>query len=164
MTMLTEYFLDISAELSYAKEWWDKRNPVFADFSGLGGDCTSFVSQCLYAGGAAMNYTPDYGWYFSSLGDRSAAWSGVEYFYRFIISNRGAGPFGHTVPVREAETGDVIQLCRENGCYHSLFVTGARGGEIYIAAHSTDAYDRPLSSYSYKAARCLRIRKARRYV
>ena len=26
------------------------RNPAYLDFHGLGGDCTNFVSQCLYAG------------------------------------------------------------------------------------------------------------------
>ena len=162
--MLTEYSLDIEAEISYAREWWDKRNPLYADFSGLGGDCTAFVSQCIFAGGAVMNYTRDFGWYYISLADRAAAWSGVEYFYRFMISNRGVGPFGKMVPLREAQPGDCLQLCAENGCYHSLFVIDRRDGEIYVAAHSFDAVDRPLSSYSYKAARCLRIRKARRYV
>ncbi len=162
--MLAEYPLNTAAEVAYAREWWDKRNPAFADFSALGGDCTSFVSQCIYAGGAVMNYTRDLGWYYRSLGDRSAAWAGVEYFYRFITHNRGAGPFGREIPVSEAEAGDVIQLCTGSGCYHSLFVLYANSGEPFIAAHSYDAYERPLSSYDYTYARCLRIRSARRYV
>ena len=161
--MLTEYPLDIAAEKEYAMLWWDGRNPEYTDFSEMGGDCTSFVSQILYAGGAVMNHTPDYGWYYHSINDRAAAWSGVGYFYRFIVSNRGAGPFGRVIPVTAAAPGDVIQLCTGNNCYHSLYVVDVRNGEPLIAAHSFDAYERPLSSYSYYSARCLRIRKARRY-
>ena len=110
--MLTEYPLDIAAEKEYAMLWWDRRNPEYTDFSEMGGDCTSFVSQILYAGGAVMNHTPD---------------------------------------------------CTGNNCYHSLYVVDVRNGEPLIAAHSFDAYERPLSSYSYYSARCLQIRKARRY-
>ncbi|MCR5122959.1 MAG: amidase domain-containing protein [Ruminococcus sp.] len=162
--MLEIYPLDIAAEISYAREWWDSRNPAFADFSDMGGDCTSFVSQCLMAGGAVMNFTRDTGWYYRSLGDRAAAWTGVEYFYRFITTNRGAGPFGRNIPVSDAGAGDVIQLCAGNGCYHSLFVIGRENGEPLVAAHSFDAIDRPLSSYDYFSARALNIRYARRYV
>lgn len=160
--MLTEYRLDIKAETDYAREWWDKRNPLYADFSELGGDCTSFVSQCLYAGGAVMNFTRDTGWYYRSVNDRAAAWTGVNFFYRFITANRGIGPFGREIPIEKAAAGDVIQLCTGKSCYHSLFVIDTRNGEPIVAAHSFDAIERPLSSYDYFSARCLRIRKARR--
>ena len=160
--MLETYALDIGAELAYAREWWNGRNPAFADFDDLGGDCTNFVSQCIYAGGAVMNYARDVGWYYRTLGDRAAAWTGVMYFYRFMVTNRGAGPFSTPVPPREAEPGDVIQLCTPDRCYHTLFVVGRRGGVPTVAAHTFDAYDRPLDDYSFNAARGLRIRFARR--
>ena len=38
------------AAVAYAHRWAFRRNPVFYDYEGLGGDCTNFASQCLYAG------------------------------------------------------------------------------------------------------------------
>ena len=43
-----------------AHKWAYGRNPAFYDFSEIGGDCTNFASQCLYAGTGIMNFTPDY--------------------------------------------------------------------------------------------------------
>ena len=35
--------------VEYARRWALGRNPAYYDFEGIGGDCTSFVSQCLYS-------------------------------------------------------------------------------------------------------------------
>ena len=45
------------AAVNYAVRWALSRNPAFENFSGQGhgGDCTNFISQCLYAGGWTMN-------------------------------------------------------------------------------------------------------------
>ncbi len=161
--MLVEYEINNQAAVDYAAKWAYIRNPAFYDFSEIGGDCTSFVSQCLYAGGAVMNYTPDTGWYYSSPMDRAPAWSGVEFFYRFITNNRSVGPFGEVVPAEEAKVGDVLQLGNGERFYHSLLVVERRDGETYIAAHSYDAFLRPLSSYEYEDVRCLHILGARRW-
>ena len=53
--------------VAYAKKWAYGRNPKYYDFSDLGGDCTNFASQCIYAGSGVMNYTPTYGWYYISV-------------------------------------------------------------------------------------------------
>ena len=53
--------------VAYAKKWAYGRNPKYYDFSDLGGDCTNFASQCIYAGSGVMNYTPTYGWYYICL-------------------------------------------------------------------------------------------------
>ncbi|MDE7439525.1 MAG: amidase domain-containing protein, partial [Clostridia bacterium] len=44
--------LDYNRELAYeyAKKWAFKRNPEFYNFNNIGGDCTNFASQCIYAG------------------------------------------------------------------------------------------------------------------
>ena len=73
--------------LRYAKEWAYKRNPKYYNFDRVGGDCTSFVSQCIYAGAGIMNYSA-YGWYYRSGNDKSASWSGVEYLHKFLINNK----------------------------------------------------------------------------
>lgn len=162
--MLYEYALDKPSILSYARRWAFGRNPLFYDFDALGGDCTNFISQCIYAGGAVMNYTPDLGWYYISLCDRAAAWTGVEYFFRFIVNNRGAGPFGHEIPAHEVGLCDIIQLGDNEGYYHSLLVTEIVNGEPLVAAHSVDSYDRPLSSYSSERKRYIRISGSRKAI
>ncbi len=34
--------------VKYAKKWALSRNPKYYNFDPIGGDCTSFVSQCLF--------------------------------------------------------------------------------------------------------------------
>lgn len=154
---------DRAAAVEYAHRWAYGRNPKYMNFSGIGGDCTNFVSQCLHAGGAPMNYTPTFGWYYRSPGDRAPAWTGVQYLYNFLIVNQSAGPRARRVEAEELEPGDVVQLAFTPGIYaHSLLVVemGTRPApeEILIATHSDDSDNRPLSSYhSVAAMRFLKI-------
>ena len=69
--------------VDYAKNWALSRNPRYFNFDGMGGDCTNFASQCIFAGCKVMNYKKDVGWYYNSPADRAAAWSGVKYLYKF---------------------------------------------------------------------------------
>lgn len=146
---------DRTRAVEYARRWARSRSPLFINFTGYGGDCTSFVSQCILAGSCEMNFTPTFGWYYVSPTDRAPAWSGVEAFYDFMtgspgfaMENGGVGPYGREVSRTEVEQGDVVQLAdREGDFYHTLLVTELRGGEILVAAHSDDALDRRLSSY-----------------
>ena len=85
--MLKEIKYDRKKALEYAKEWAFKRNPKYLNFENIGGDCTSYVSQCMYAGCKVMNYTPIYGWYYKSSYDRSPSWSGVEFLFNFLVNN-----------------------------------------------------------------------------
>ena len=144
--------------VEYARKWALSRNPLFQNFAGIGGDCTSFGSQCLLAGSCVMNETPDYGWYFRAPGNYAPAWSGVEFLYRFLISNMESGPFGEEVPVTAAELGDIVQLgTREGKFYHSLMLTGVSDGVFTVCAHNNDALDRRLDSYMFERARFLHI-------
>ncbi len=142
----------------YAERWAFARNPLFENYSGIGGDCTNFVSQCIYAGSCVMNYTPTFGWYYISPMMRAPAWTGVEFFYNFITANEGVGPFGEEVDEGGLAVGDVIQLASADGdYYHSLLVSGADSSGYLVASHSSDAFDRPLASYSYASARYIRV-------
>ncbi len=149
--------------LEYAERWAFDRNPLFASYNGIGGDCTNFVSQCVLAGCCVMNYTPTFGWYYRSDADRAPAWTGVEYFYNFVTSTEGAGPFGVEVLEDDVTIGDVIQLGDETGdFYHTLLVSGfTRRDGLLVAAHSDDAFDRRLSSYNYASIRFIKILGAR---
>ena len=148
--------------LAYAEKWALGRNPEYYSFNEIGGDCTNFVSQCVYAGCGIMNYTPVTGWYYINANDRTASWTGVNYFFRFITNNLGSGPFGIEVPRSGLLTGDVIQLGRsKEEYYHSLIVMSTSANDILLAAHSNDALFRPLSSYHYNYIRCIHIIAAR---
>lgn len=142
----------------YARRWAHGRNPLFYNFSGIGGDCTNFVSQCILAGCCTMNYTPTFGWYYRSPDDRAAAWSGVQYLYDFLSGNTGPGPFGRQVGIDELQLGDVVQLGRGDGSFfHTLLIVGFSRRGYLVAAHSDDAYGRLLPSYSYRELRPIHI-------
>ena len=80
----------------------------------------------------------------------------------FRTENRGIGPFGSEVSREEITGGDVVQLGRENGeYYHTLLVLERTRREVYVAAHSNDVYDRPLSSYNAPRVRFLHIEGVR---
>lgn len=151
------------AAVAYAERWALSRNPEYYDYENIGGDCTNFASQCLYAGSGVMNWTPVMGWYYINVNRHTASWTGVEYLYQFLVTNGGAGPFARLAAREEVQPGDLIQLGRSDGTfYHSPVVLGARNGEIYVAAHTYDALWRPLSSYDYQRIRYLHIQGVRK--
>ena len=144
--------------ITYARKYAFGQNPIFGNFRGIGGNCTNFVSQCIYAGSCVMNYTPTFGWYYVSLDDRSPSWTGVQFFYNFITENKDVGPYGKEVTADEIEVGDVIQLGNDqDGFYHTLLVVGFEGEDPLVAAQTDDAFARPLSTYTYDFSRYIKI-------
>ena len=144
--------------VAYARKYAFSQNSQFGNFAGIGGNCTNFVSQCIFAGGCEMNYKPTFGWYYISLDERSPSWTGVEYFYNFITENADVGPFGRVVTRDELELGDVIQLGREaEGYYHTLIVVGFDSDDVLVAAQTDNAYARPLSTYTYDFSRFIKV-------
>ena len=155
--MLVTLPYDRTRAVRYAERWALDRNPLFANFTGIGGDCPNFIPQCIYAGSCVMNYTPTFGWYYRSSYDRSPSWSGVGYLYNFLINNSSVGPYAREVSAAEAQPGDIVQLGTADGhFYHSPVITSV-SPEILVAAHTFDALDRPLSTYVYDRARFLHI-------
>lgn len=154
---------DRRAAVAYANRWAYFRNPNFLDFSGIGGDCTNFASQCLLAGGAVMNYTETFGWYYIDPNNRAPAWTGVEYLYNFLTKNKDVGPYATDADITAMQPGDLVQLELDQGRFqHTPVITEIRGrvptmNNIYVAAHSQDANCRPLSSYAIKRVRFLHI-------
>lgn len=149
------------AAVAYACKWALSRNPAYFNFETLGGDCTNFASQCIYAGAGQMNYTPVTGWFYQSSKHRTAFWTGVEYLYNFLIANKSVGPFAREVMEYEAWPGDVVQFGTATGhFYHSPVITAVTP-EILVAAHTEDALNRPLASYTYDTARFLHIEGVR---
>ena len=148
--------------VAYARKYALVRNPLFFTFEGIGGNCTNFVSQSILAGSCVMNFTPIYGWFYLSSNRRAAAWTGVQFFYNFMTTNEGVGPYGTEVDISQAMIGDVIQLQNEEDVfYHTLIITEITENEIFVCANSVDSLDRPLSSYEYKSLRVIHIEKVR---
>ena len=149
---------------AYARYWAYGRNPDFYDYERIGGDCTNFASQCIYAGIGVMNYTPTFGWYYISADDKAPAWTGVVFLHNFLVRPEPSpGPVCEvTQELEKAEPGDVIQLIFEGNVFqHSPVVINTDGSRnpsgIQVAAHSYEANCRPLSSYLYQQYRVLHI-------
>ena len=154
---------DRKAAVLYAHRWAYGRNPQYYDFEDLGGDCTNFASQCLYAGTGVMNFTPTFGWYYNSLSSRAPAWSGVPYFYNFLTQREGGpGPVGDSCSLRQLRPGDFVQLCLAGEVYsHNPVVVAVSDppdpAGILVAAHSQDTDYRPLNTYPAKKVRFIHI-------
>ena len=109
--MLEQIPYDRQAAVDYAHQWAYSRNPNYYDYEEIGGDCTNFASQCLYAGTGVMNFDPVYGWFYRDANDKAPAWTGVEYFFNFITrSESSPGPFGISEELEQLEPGDFAQL------------------------------------------------------
>ena len=153
---------DRAKAVEYARKWALKRNPNFYSFDGIGGDCTNFASQCLYAGCGVMNYTQGSGWYYRSPKNRAPAWTGVEFLHRFLLSNKGRGPYACELALQYAQPGDIIQLSPDGRTFsHSIVIVSIQP-QILVSAHSDDSDNRPLDSYQFNRLRLLHIEGARK--
>jgi hypothetical protein len=159
---------DRQRAVEYAHRWAYKRNPAYYDFENIGGDCTNFASQVIYAGSGIMNYTPVHGWYYNNLNSRAPSWTGVNFLFDFLVNNRGAGPFAEVVNVRDVLPGDITQLSFEGGGVfnHSpvIIKTGnpPSTDNILIAAHTFNADYYPVENFGWREIRFLHIKGVRR--
>ncbi|MCR8643052.1 amidase domain-containing protein [Paenibacillus sp. N1-5-1-14] len=132
----------------YAEQWWDSYNPSYMKFDV---DCTNYVSQCIFAGGAPMNYTGkrDIGWWYVGKNYNQELWS-----YSWAVANA----LGHHVPnskkglrgrivssPKELDIGDMISYDWEgDGRYtHSTIVVAKDSyGMPLVNAHTTNSKHR----------------------
>jgi len=153
---------DREKAVAYAHRWAFDRNPAYFNFDSIGGDCTNFISQIIFSGAGVMNTRPNTGWYYRSLSDRSPSWTGVEFLYRFLTQNDGAGPVGADGRISDMIPGDIVQLSFDGLHFsHSLCVVDIMGAptpeNLLIATHTFDSDYRPLATYSYMAVRFIHI-------
>lgn len=150
----------------YAKKWAYLRNPAYYDYEKIGGDCTNFVSQCIFAGAGVMNYNQN-GWYYKNANQKSPSWTGVEFLGKFLLSNKSVGPFGKLVEIEELEIGDIIQLSFNGDNFgHSLMIVEKLGNDlenIFVATHTFDSYGRKVSSYMFQNMRAIHIKGVRKW-
>ena len=150
--------------VEYAKNWALSRNPLFYDFTRIGGNCTNFVSQAILAGSCTMNYSEPFGWFYISDTERAPAWTSVEFLHDFLVgagdfpsNGDRQGPYGREVKAAQTQVGDVVQLARNGDFYHTLIITGYEPRDILVSGQSDDSLDRRLTSYNFESLRFIHI-------
>ena len=152
---------DRNLAVNYALQYALVKNPQYHDYTNLGGNCTNFISQCIFAGAPQMN-TSNNGWYYYSVSNTTPAWANVEPFYNFATTNNKLGFFAKNTNINLCEVGDIIQLRFKNKTLfsHSLIITkimdySPKG--ILVCANSNDVKNKPLADYLYAELRILHI-------
>lgn len=136
------YTYDRLKAVQYAERWWDEYNPNYPDFEN---DCTSFISQCLHAGGVPMWGRPNRskGWWMTGK-SWSWSWSVANSLKTVLEQSKGIRTKVVDAP-QKLLLGDVI-------CYdfqgdgrfdHNTIVTGKdQAGMPLVNAHTTNSRQR----------------------
>lgn len=164
---MKEVIYNRTLAIKYAEKWAHNRNPRYYNFDDIGGDCTNFISQCIFAGSQIMNYNKNNGWYYINGNNKSPSWTGVEFLYKFLVNNKSVGPFGEKTEINNIQIGDAIQLSFDgNNFTHSLIIVNIDNKDldnIYTSSHTDDSFNRRVSSYSFKNIRFIHINGVRKY-
>lgn len=142
---------------SYARTYAENYNPNYPNYHDMGGDCTNFVSQCVYDGGMPMRIgSTDAYWYYNSSG-RSPSWAGADYFMRHWTKVRSSSYYGRAYEVRIytrdyilnnratfgsfLSLGDIVQFLNasDSKARHSIIVSQKNNNtDIKYCAHSNN--------------------------
>jgi hypothetical protein len=160
--------LNRSKAVSYAHKWAYDINSNYGEFYSLGGDCTNFVSQVVRAGGAPMDRSGDWIWFYDAMNPapgkrnakRSSSWSGVNELYDYLIGNDSTGPSGQRTSNDALVPADLVQL-RKSGAsryFHSAIVVSAEWKwswsrfrwvwEVLVACHDQDRDYYPIDHWA----------------
>ena len=170
---------NVDKVLEYIHEYWEEPNPDFPNYTGMGGDCACFVSQCLYAGGKQMVGTnaASFSNWFCRTSDRnqfskvSSTWRGAEafaaYWKKNAIEYKEFAPecFDDRLAFREvykyANPGDPISFINSNGRpYHTVMVSYKNRNndrEIRFAAHTSPQWEKSLYDYCQGGTKTVRV-------
>jgi len=137
---------DRKKAVEYAERWWNDYNPKFRKFEV---DCTNFISQCLWAGGAPMNTSSDRtkGWWyrFNEPVNWSFSWA-VAHSLRWYLPTSQSGLRAKEVQEpQELELGDVIcyDFNGDGRWQHSTIVVKKdQNGMPLVNAHTTNSRHR----------------------
>jgi hypothetical protein len=129
--------------VQYAALWWAGYNPAFRAFED---DCTSFISQCLWAGGWPMEFTGQRNkgwWYRGPNEDWSLSWA-VAHSLRWYLATSGRAE--QRSEARQLELGDTITYDwdgDDSWQHHAIVVGFDPAGEPLVAAHTHPSWGRP---------------------
>lgn len=155
-------YYDRDAAADYVYDYTVTPNSDYFNYAGLGGDCTNFASQVLYAGGMAMTQavsnpsnTDDWYYYSDGVGlGRTPSWTGAHEFRQYWADVNGVGgKHAHQFIKYTAadfddestwlevynylEPGDIVQYVRASDwvTYHTQIVhrTSYENGEFKVS-------------------------------
>ncbi|MCB2294414.1 amidase domain-containing protein [Clostridium algoriphilum] len=141
---------------------------IFLNYiNGNGGDCTNFVSQCLKAGGAPLDYNNIRPWWYELRGSGSICWSVAHALYWYLKVNQSTNRNvvkGIEIEDRhKLDIGDLVFYENySNVIFHSAIITSFidvyGNKEPRISQHSYNQLDETYEkSYAYKKAHFLKI-------
>ena len=108
-------------------------------------------------GSNKMKYNLENGWYYNNGYDKSPSWSGVEFLYKFLTTNKSYGPRGIATSQENIIPGDIAQLSFSGTKFeHSLFIIDTSNG-ISIATHTYDVLGKKLVDYTFAKVRFVHI-------
>jgi hypothetical protein len=162
---------DRIAAVNYAVKYAIKPNKEYRYFHSInedGGDCTNFVSQCLRAGGAPLDYNKHRPWWYNiEQGNASICWAVAHSLYWYLKTNHDIGRSAikglQVEDISELEIGDLVFYENyQNIIFHSAIITSftAASGSIEprISQHSFNQLNETYKkSYDYKKNHFLKI-------
>lgn len=151
------YYPSLAA--NYAMRYALSYNPAYPDMSAEG-DCTNFVSQCLYSGGISMVGTRSYAGTFSSTTEWfckdyssgilsafavSTSWSRATDFTTYMrgVANTVSDKFYISHLHNSCAVGDVVMLAGKytETAYHAIIISAKDSSKSYYCGHTTDRYN-----------------------
>lgn len=151
---VASYSYSGSDAAAYAKLYAKDYNDAYPSYSA---DCTNYVSQCVYAGGIAMDGSSTSAGTFDSTTDWyciyiksflwvrkyavTTSWIRVSDFSAFMGSIASTSTHETINSLYNAcEIGDVVQLADKNtgSAYHSIIITDKDSTSAYYSGHSND--------------------------
>lgn len=143
--MMGRVFILYNRELAvqYAEEWWNRYNTNFPVFAV---DCTNYVSQCLFAGGAKMHGAPmrERGWWYT--GDNwSFSWSVAHSLYWYLKGSPSGLRAEEMQDAKELYPGDIIcyDFKGNNHWNHTTIVVHKNSdGSPLVNAHTDNSWHR----------------------
>ncbi|WP_430787957.1 amidase domain-containing protein [Virgibacillus flavescens] len=139
----SRFSYDRLAAVKYANRWWNSYNPSYRKFDV---DCTNYISQCLFAGGAPMRGAPNRnnGWWYNAS-SWSFSWA-VAHSLRWYLSGSTSGLKGKEMgSAAELIPGDVICYDFEGDGrwnHNTIVVAKDANGEPLVNAHTTNSKNR----------------------
>jgi len=150
-TQRTDSIFNITDGCAYAETFALKPNPNYKSFENIGGDCTNFISQILFAGGLKQtNLWKPY----------TMPWIRVEELYLYLTAQKLATKLPNK---NSLSKGCVIQFSKpEIGrFFHNGFITYELPNNDYLyCCHSYNKLNYPLSQiypHRYPILRSLKI-------
>lgn len=148
--------------VAYAKKYALTPNTKeWKNYEEWGGDCTNFVSQCLFEGNIPFDHQGRYindKWYWYSDHYRTPSFTSATAFKDYMLRNKGFGLVARLGSLQTMQLGDIVQLGDLQMTTHSMIVVDIVKDEndinvtkdLLIAQHSgvggIRGYNIPLSS------------------